>query len=142
MRKGLIAMIGAAMLLAGCSTLDGTADGGGSGATSTNQQQQALHNGLQALKGGNLLDAERHFASVLKLKPNDPFANLNMGLVKSQMNRIDEAIAHYKIAIAKGENIPARSQIVGAGGTGTPSVVNTDSTVAEIARGNIQRLGA
>ena len=83
-----------------------------------------------------MVAAEASFNKILATNANDPFANLNMGLVKAQTGRRDEAISHYQIAIANGEGVQAAEKLLpGAGGE------PYSGTVADLARQNLQNLG-
>lgn len=124
MRKMLMPALGLVLLLGACEQ-----------PTQTAQSDLAL--GLEAIKEGRLNDAEQNFNAILASDPNDPFANLNLGLVKASTGRREEAIGHYQLAAANGENVSVQS-LVKPGVADSPAV---DTTVAELARQNLNNLG-
>jgi len=126
MRKLLMATIGAVMVLGACAPQQ---------AAMPTREQRALNAGLAAYKAGRMAEAERQFGIILAVKPNDPFANLNIGAVMAQTDRTNAAISHYKKAVASGEGVPVGSVLV------VGKVTDVDSTVADVARRNIERLG-
>jgi len=123
------------MLLGACAT-----NGGGSSSTTT--EAQALHDGLAAYRRGELGKAEQLFASILETQPNNPFAHLNLGAVMGETNRRDEAIMHYKHAIDAGEGVVASQVLPGTAGGALGEVINERKSVADLARENLERLGA
>jgi Tfp pilus assembly protein PilF len=130
MRKVLVAAIAAVSLLGACETQTASEPG-----QAVSPDRASLQTGLDAFKAGDLAGAERAFSEVLSSNPKDPFANLNMGAVKALTGRRDEAATHYQLAIDNGQGVPVGSTVEAGG-----SVSNTITTVAEVARGNLDRL--
>lgn len=130
MRKVLVAAIAAVSLLGACETQTAS-----DSAQPVSPERASLQSGLDAFKAGDLAGAERAFSDVLRSNPKDPFANLNMGAVKALTGRRDEAVAHYQVAIDNGEGVAVGSTVEAGGG-----VNNSITTVAEVARGNLDRL--
>ncbi|MEM7058341.1 MAG: hypothetical protein AAF557_12180 [Pseudomonadota bacterium] len=119
---GLI--VGAAVLLAACA-----------------QEPEAppsdLSLGLEAIKKGELPAAEQHFNKILAENPNDAYANLNIGLLKARTGRREEAIGHYQLAAANGEDLPVLSIVRPGEADAEPFT----GTVADVARRNLANLG-
>lgn len=121
MRLVTMALIGAGMVLGACAAEPPESD---------------LSKGLAAIKENRLSDAELAFNNILAQDPNDAFANLNLGLVKAETGRREEAIGHYQLAVANGEGIVVQSIVRTSGAT-----ENVTSTVADVARRNLENLG-
>ena len=123
MRTLFASLVGAALLLGACAPAEVT--------------QSDLTKGLQAIKEGRLPAAEQHFNAALAEDPNDPYANLNLGMVKARTGRREEAIGHYQLAIANGEG----KQIVGLVRPGSTDEEAFEGDVADVARRNLEKLG-
>ena len=61
--------------------------------------EERLKQGLAFHKEGKLKEAERLYRSILKSQPLDPDANHNLGLLVVSVNRADEALPLFKIAL-------------------------------------------
>ena len=130
MRFMMIAVAAAALSLGACSPT-----------TSETSNQQAvtesdrLSAGIEAFKAGDYAAAEAAFQQVLESDPRDPYANLNMGVLKAVQGDKAAALAFYRAAAENGENSPI-VEVRNASGQS----VSGDTTVAAVARGNIERL--
>ena len=60
---------------------------------------QALQKGIEAHKTGQIQDAEKLYAAILKAQPNHPDANHNMGVLAVGVGKIQEALPFFKIAL-------------------------------------------
>ena len=60
---------------------------------------QALQQGINAHKEGNLRDAERFYRSILQSRPRHPDANHNLGVLAVSANKADEALQFFKTAL-------------------------------------------
>ena len=129
MRKILVAAIASVALLGACAD---TSSGGNQKAAA---EASSLSKGIDAFKAGQYAEAEANFQQALASDPNDPYANLNMGVLKALQGDDDAALAFYRAAAENGENSPL-VQAVNANGR----VVDAETTVAAVARGNIERL--
>lgn len=123
MRSVVMTLLGATMLLGACAA--------------TEVEQSELSLGLEAIKEGRLPAAEQHFNTILAENPNDAFANLNLGLVKATTGRREEAIGHYQLAVSNGEDIVVQSLVR----PGEAQTENITTTVANVARRNLEKLG-
>ena len=61
--------------------------------------EQALQQGVAALKEGRLDDAERLYRSILKSQPLHPEANYYLGVLAVSMNKVDAALPLFKTAL-------------------------------------------
>ena len=61
--------------------------------------EQALRKGIEAHKVGKLQEAERFYRTILQSQPLHPDANHNLGLLAVSANKVDKALALFKIAI-------------------------------------------
>ena len=69
--------------------------------------EQALLKGVTAHKHGRLQDAERLYQAIIKVQPNHPDANHNLGVLAISVNKFDAAVALFKTAV---ETNPAIEQ--------------------------------
>ena len=61
--------------------------------------EQALQQGVVAQKEGNLQEAERLYRAILQSQPHHPDANHNLGILAVSVNKVNEALPLFKIAI-------------------------------------------
>ena len=61
---------------------------------------QALRRGIAAQSEGQLRDAERFYRSILKVQPNHPDANHNLGVLAVSVGKLVEAVPLFKLAVA------------------------------------------
>jgi len=61
--------------------------------------KQVLQQGVTAHKEGKLHDAERFYRTIIKSQPSNPDANHNLGVLAVSVNKTDEAISLFKIAL-------------------------------------------
>ena len=118
MRK--LAVLGAMMaglLVAGCA-----APGG--------EHQDAW----QSLVDQDYNGARAHYETILASNPNDPYANLNLGVVYEEMGDTAMATKHYQLAIANGAESPIM-EVTQDGNTAARS-----TTVKQIAQENLAGL--
>ena len=69
--------------------------------------KQALQEGVEAHKAGQVQDAERFYAAILKAHPEHPDANHNMGVLAVAVGKVEEALPFFKIAL---KSKPSKSQ--------------------------------
>ena len=67
--------------------------------------EQALQQGVTALKEGKLQDAERAYQAILQSQPKHPDANHNLGLIAISVNQIEAALLLFKTALDVNSNI-------------------------------------
>ena len=60
---------------------------------------EALQKGIEAHKAGQIQDAERLYTVILKAQPKHPDANHNMGVLAVGVDKIQEALPFFKIAL-------------------------------------------
>ena len=120
MRK--LAVVGAmvaGLLLAGCSV-----------------QGKALDDGWSMITAEDYASARAHYQSMLAEDPNNPYANLNLGVAYEEGDDNEMAAKHYQIAVANGKE--ALIQEVAQDGNVAPR----ETTVAKVAQENLASLGS
>jgi tetratricopeptide (TPR) repeat protein len=119
MRK--LAVVGAvmsALMLSGCSGLGEDQD-----------------NGWDMIAAQDFSSARAHYQSMLAENPNDPYANLNLGVAYEELGDKQLAAKHYQVAIANGKDAEIQ-EVAQDGKTAARS-----TTVAKIAQENLAGLG-
>ena len=120
MRK--LAVVGAMMaglLLAGCTG-----------------QGEALDDGWSMIVAEDYASARAQYQSMLAEDPNNPYANLNLGVAYEELGDNEMAAKHYQVAIANGKD--AEISNVAQDGNVAPR----STTVAKVAQENLASLGS
>ena len=60
---------------------------------------EALKQGIEAHKAGQIQEAERLYTSILKALPKHPDANHNMGVLATGVGKVQEALPFFKAAL-------------------------------------------
>ena len=60
---------------------------------------QALQQGVEAHKAGQVQDADRLYTAILKAQPKHPDANHNMGVLAVGVDKVQEALPFFKVAL-------------------------------------------
>jgi thioredoxin-like negative regulator of GroEL len=60
---------------------------------------EALKKGIEAHKSGQVQEADRLYAAVLKAEPNHPDANHNMGVLAVGVGNVQKALPFFKTAL-------------------------------------------
>jgi len=68
---------------------------------------QALQQGIEAHKAGQVQEADRLYTAILKAQPNHPDANHNMGVLAVGVGKVEQALPFFKTAL---EAKPATAQ--------------------------------
>ena len=68
---------------------------------------QALTQGIEAHKAGEVQEADRLYTAILKAQPKHPDANHNMGLLAVGVGKVEQALPFFKTAL---EANPAAAQ--------------------------------
>ena len=68
---------------------------------------QALQQGIEAHKAGQVQEAERLYTAILKAQPKHPDANHNMGVLAVDVSKVQESLPFFKTAL---EVNPATAQ--------------------------------
>ena len=68
---------------------------------------QALQQGVEAHKAGQVQEADRLYTAILKAQPKHPDANHNMGVLAIGVGKVQEALPFFKTAL---EANPATAQ--------------------------------
>ena len=68
---------------------------------------QALQQGVEAHKAGQIQEADRLYTSIIQTQPKHPDANHNMGVLAVGVGKVQEALPFFKIAL---EANPATAQ--------------------------------
>ena len=66
---------------------------------------EALKQGIEAHKAGQIQEAERLYTAILKAQPKHPDANHNMGVLAVGVGKIQEALPFFKIALEANPSI-------------------------------------
>ena len=66
---------------------------------------KALQKGTEAHKAGNVQEAERHYAAILKAYPKHPDANHNMGVLAVGVGKTNQALPFFKAALEANDGI-------------------------------------
>ena len=66
---------------------------------------QTLQRGIEAHKARRLQEADRLYAAILKVNPNHPDANHNMGVLAVSAGKVKQALPFFKIALKSNPNI-------------------------------------
>jgi predicted Zn-dependent protease len=66
---------------------------------------KAFQKAVEAHQAGQTQEAERFYSFVLNAQPNHPDANHNMGALAISVDKIQEARAYFKIALAADPSI-------------------------------------
>ncbi len=114
----LAAAMFAGLLLAGCAA-----------------QDQAQNDAWNSIVAQDFATARAKYESILAKDPNNPFANLNIGVAYEELGDISMAAKHYQAAAANGGN----AEIVEVAQDG--STAQRRTTVEKVARENLARIG-
>ena len=66
---------------------------------------QALKKGIEAHKAGKLEEADRYYTAILKVQPNHPDANHNLGVLAVGLGKVQEALPFFKKALEANPSI-------------------------------------
>jgi Tfp pilus assembly protein PilF len=116
--SGAFGALVAAVVLAGCAT-----------------QNTGLDDGWKLIKSEDYAAARAHYQSVLAEDPNNPYANLNLGVALEELGDNAMAAKHYQVAISTGKD----AQIQEVAQDGHSAGRNT--TVSKVAEENLAGLG-
>ena len=68
-----------------------------------------LDYGILLMNSGELDRARSQFENILAEDPNNPYAQLNMGVVMQRLGDFPAASRHYRIAVLTGASSPVRT---------------------------------
>ena len=60
---------------------------------------QALQKGIEAHKQGKVQEADGYYTAILKVQPNHPDANHNMGVLAVGVGKVEQALPFFKTAL-------------------------------------------
>ncbi len=66
---------------------------------------QALQQGVEAHKAGQVQEADRLYTAILKAQPKHPDANHNMGVLAVGVGKVQEALPFFKTALEANPSI-------------------------------------
>ena len=66
---------------------------------------QALQKGIEAHKSGNAQEAERYYTAILKVNPEHPDANHNIGVLAVNVGKLEQALPSFKNALEANPSI-------------------------------------
>ncbi len=66
---------------------------------------QALQKGIEAHKSGKVEEADKYYTAILKIQPNHPDANHNMGVLAVGVGKVEQALPFFKTALEVNTNI-------------------------------------
>lgn len=112
------ATVFAGLLLAGCAG-----------------QNKAQNDAWDSIVAQDYASARAQYEAILAADPNNPYANLNIGVAYEQLGDMSMAAKHYQAAIASGKE----AQIVEVAQDGNTAERRT--TVAKVAEENLTRVG-
>ena len=99
-------------------------------------QSEALDDGWSMIVAEDYASAQAHYQSMLAENPNNPYANLNLGVAYEETGDNEMAAKHYQVAVANGTD--AEIQEVAQDGNAAPRA----TTVAKVAQENLASLGS
>ena len=68
---------------------------------------QAIQQGIEAHKAGQVQEAERFYTAILKAQPKHPDANHNMGVLAVGVGKVQEALPFFKTALEANPTVAA-----------------------------------
>jgi len=68
---------------------------------------QALQKGIEAQRAGNIQEANRFYAAILRTQPDHPEANHNMGVLAIHVNKTEEALPFFERAFQQMQISPS-----------------------------------
>jgi len=120
MRKfAVVSAVVTGLLLSGCAS-----------------QNTSLDDGWKLIKAEDYASARAHYQTVLADNPNNPYANLNLGVALEELGDKAMAAKHYQAAIANGKD----AQILEVAQDG--NVAGRLTTVSKVAEENLASLGS
>ena len=66
---------------------------------------QALQKGIEAHKQGKVQEADGYYTAILKVQPNHPDANHNMGVLAVGIGKVQESLLFFKMALEANSGI-------------------------------------
>ena len=66
---------------------------------------QALQKGIEAHKQGKVQEADGYYTAILKVQPNHPDANHNMGVLAVGIGKVQESLPFFKMALEANSGI-------------------------------------
>ena len=66
---------------------------------------QALQKGVEAHKAGNYQEADKLYTAILQAQPKHPDANHNMGVLAVGVNKVQESLTFFKVALEANPSI-------------------------------------
>ncbi|HUS52548.1 MAG TPA: tetratricopeptide repeat protein [Thermohalobaculum sp.] len=117
-RIAVASAIVAGLLLSGCTS-----------------QNTSLDDGWKLIKAQDYAAARSHYQSMLADDPNNPYANLNLGVANEELGDKATAAKHYQAAITNGKD--AKIWQVAEDG----NVAGRSTTVLKVAEENLAGLG-
>ena len=66
---------------------------------------EALNLGIEAHKAGKAQEADRYYTAILKVQPDHPDANHNMGVLAVSLGKIKEALPFFETALEANSKI-------------------------------------
>ena len=61
--------------------------------------EEALRLGVEAHKAGKAQEADRYYTAIIKVQPNHPDANHNIGVLAAGIGNIEQALSFFKKAL-------------------------------------------
>ena len=59
----------------------------------------ALHNGIEAHKSGDVYEADKYYTAILQVQPKHPDANHNLGVLAVGLGKVEQSLPFFKIAL-------------------------------------------
>jgi tetratricopeptide (TPR) repeat protein len=118
-RLAVVGALVAGLLLAGCTA-----------------SSKAEDDGWELLVARDFQGARAYYETVLAERPNDPYANLNLGVAYEELGDKEMAAKHYRVALANGKNSQVRRVLEDG------SIAPRETYIAKVAEENLAKLGS
>ena len=66
--------------------------------------EKALEKGIAAQKAGHLQEADKFYTAILKVNPNHPDANHNMGVLAVSVGKVEQSLWFFQAALKTHSN--------------------------------------
>jgi len=66
---------------------------------------EAIKSGVQAHQAGNIIEAERHYTSIIAQQPKHPDANHNMGILTMGLGQAEKSLPFFETALAANPSV-------------------------------------
>ena len=71
-----------------------------------NNGRAQMNYGLEKMRNGEYIEAEKYFKKAVELLPYWPYSNINMAVLKDAMGQKEEAVKYFELALRYGSDNP------------------------------------